>query len=273
LLLGSYRVGNRAAFSDSRSNFHTRVGYRTNVCRRRLASDLARASEGTPAQGALEDHHDRLPGSPRHRSHLCSVSVCYRVVMLKLLLALAISSLAVGQAFPSQTAAPQRSIGSSVVRQHSAEDEIERHLQAIRLSSGLPRLKRVPASDSELELTCTAAQTGQEVHDPELGNLRTYVTSDLANQTEQLKLVALGTSQFPDGGPRRPVYSDKSWPRYSVVVFLDESSTPGHTVYRVGVARRPSAFAEWLSPISGDNPVKNAKEWKGQVVLPCRHAQ
>src|ERR1700722_955250 len=45
LFLGSFRVGNRAAFSDSRSNFHTRVGYRTNVCRRRLASDLARASE------------------------------------------------------------------------------------------------------------------------------------------------------------------------------------------------------------------------------------
>jgi hypothetical protein len=156
LFLSSYGVGNRAAFSDSRSNFHTRVGYRTNVCRRRLASDLARASEGTPAQGALEDHHDRLPGSPRHR---------------------------------------------------------------------------------------------------------------------QLKLVALGTSQFPDGGPRRPVYSDKGWPRYSVVVFLDESSTPGHAVYRVGVARRPSAFAEWLAPISGDNPVKDAKEWKGQVVPACRHAQ
>jgi len=64
LFLGSPWVGNRAAFSDSRSNFHTRVGYRTNVCRRRLASDSARASEGTPAQGALEDHHDLLPGSP-----------------------------------------------------------------------------------------------------------------------------------------------------------------------------------------------------------------
>jgi hypothetical protein len=60
----SYGLGNRVTISDSRSNFHTRVGYRTNVCRRRLASDLARASEGTPAQGALEDHHDRLPGSP-----------------------------------------------------------------------------------------------------------------------------------------------------------------------------------------------------------------
>ena len=38
-------AGNRATFSDSRSNFHTRIGYRKNVCRRRLASDLARASE------------------------------------------------------------------------------------------------------------------------------------------------------------------------------------------------------------------------------------
>jgi len=56
--------GTEQQFSDSRSNFHTRVGYRTNVCRRRLASDLARASEGTPAQGALEDHHDLPPGSP-----------------------------------------------------------------------------------------------------------------------------------------------------------------------------------------------------------------
>ena len=40
-----YWAGNRATFSDSRSNFHTRIGYRKNVCRRRLASDLARASE------------------------------------------------------------------------------------------------------------------------------------------------------------------------------------------------------------------------------------
>jgi hypothetical protein len=51
LFLGSHRVGNRAAFSDSRSNFHTRVGYRTNVCRRRLASDSARASEELRPKG------------------------------------------------------------------------------------------------------------------------------------------------------------------------------------------------------------------------------
>lgn len=193
--------------------------------------------------------------------------------MLKLLLALAISSLAVEPVFLAQTTASPRQDVSSVVRQHAAEDEVERTLQAIRLSSGLYRLKRVPASESELELTCTAAQTGQEVHDPELGNLRTYVTSDLASQPEELMLVALGTSQFHDGGPRRPVYSDKSWPRYSVVVFIDKASTPGHTVYRVGVARRPSAFAEWLVPITGDNPVRDGKEWKVQVVPACRQAQ
>jgi hypothetical protein len=76
LFLDSHRVGNRAAFSDSRSNFHTRVGYRTNVCRRRLASDSARASEGTPAQGVLEDHHDRPAGSPPEMEQLNSS--CHR---------------------------------------------------------------------------------------------------------------------------------------------------------------------------------------------------
>jgi hypothetical protein len=50
-----------------------RVDYRTNLCRRRFASDLARASERIPAQGALEDHHDRLSGSPLHEfEHLPS---------------------------------------------------------------------------------------------------------------------------------------------------------------------------------------------------------
>ncbi|MCU1252133.1 MAG: hypothetical protein JWQ49_5162 [Edaphobacter sp.] len=77
LFFGSCRVGNRAAFSDSRSNFHTRVGYRTNVCRRRFASDSARASEGTPAQGALEDHHDRPPGSPPEKVEQLNSS-CHR---------------------------------------------------------------------------------------------------------------------------------------------------------------------------------------------------
>ena len=59
--------GEPVTFSDSRSNFHTRVGYRMSVCRRRLASDLARASDMHPAQGALEGHRDLLSGSPHHR--------------------------------------------------------------------------------------------------------------------------------------------------------------------------------------------------------------
>jgi hypothetical protein len=67
VLVVFYGLGNRTMFSDSRSNFHTRVGYRMSVCRRRLASDLARALDINPAQGALEDHHDRLSGSPDHR--------------------------------------------------------------------------------------------------------------------------------------------------------------------------------------------------------------
>ncbi|QNI35876.1 hypothetical protein [Edaphobacter albus] len=201
------------------------------------------------------------------------MGVCYRVVMLKLLFALAVSALLVEQTVPAQTMSVQGVSSSSVVRQPASEDAVERNIRAIRSGSGLPRLKRVPPSESELELTCTAAVTGQEVHDPELGNLRTYVTSDLTSQPEQLKLVALGTSQFPDGGPRKPVYSDKSWPRYSIVVFLDKSSTPDHPVYLVGVARRPSALAEWMTPISGDNPVKDGKDWKRQVVSACRKAQ
>ncbi len=60
-------------------NVH-RGRYRTNVCRRRLASDLARASVGTPAQGALEDHHDLPPGSPPEKA-----GVTTQVVMLILI--------------------------------------------------------------------------------------------------------------------------------------------------------------------------------------------
>jgi hypothetical protein len=89
--------------------------------------------------------------------NLCGVSVCYRVVTLKLLLTVAISSLAAEQPLLAQTAAPQEPISTAVVHQRAAEGEVERNLQAIRLSSGLPHLKRVAASESELELTCTAA--------------------------------------------------------------------------------------------------------------------
>ena len=46
-----YELGNRTTLSDSRSNFHTRVGYRMSVFRRRLASDLARASDRVLPKG------------------------------------------------------------------------------------------------------------------------------------------------------------------------------------------------------------------------------
>jgi hypothetical protein len=48
------------------------------VCRRRLASDLARASEISPAQGAHEDHHDQSPGSLPHRLILLSKDLIAR---------------------------------------------------------------------------------------------------------------------------------------------------------------------------------------------------
>ena len=46
-----------------------------SVCRRRLASDLARASDMHPAQGALEDHRDLLSGSLHHRLKLLSLEI------------------------------------------------------------------------------------------------------------------------------------------------------------------------------------------------------
>lgn len=190
--------------------------------------------------------------------------------MFQLLVVLALFRMVAEQPYSTPPSAPPLLAGAQVLRQHVAENEVAKNLQSIRLSAGLPRLQRVPASDSELKLTCSAAYTDQNVYDPELNNLETYVTSNLMSQTEQLKLVALGTSQFPDGGPRRPVYSDKNWPRYSVVVFIDQSSKPGHTLYRVGVARRPSRFVEWIDPIAGDNPIQDRIDWKKQVVPACR---
>jgi hypothetical protein len=45
-VLSSYGLENRATISDSRSNFHTRVGYRTNVCRSQVCLGLS-AGVGT----------------------------------------------------------------------------------------------------------------------------------------------------------------------------------------------------------------------------------
>ena len=60
------KVGSRVTVGDSRSYFHTRVGYRTNVCRRRLASDFGRASDTVffRPHRVLEDYHDRVCPAP-----------------------------------------------------------------------------------------------------------------------------------------------------------------------------------------------------------------
>jgi hypothetical protein len=48
---------------EKTDSHHRDHRYRMNVCRRRLALDLARVLDGAPAQETLEDHHDRPPGS------------------------------------------------------------------------------------------------------------------------------------------------------------------------------------------------------------------
>jgi hypothetical protein len=157
----------------------------------------------------------------------------------------------------------------TLASQRRAEDQIAKRVDGARRSANLPPLKRVKASVSEVELVCTAALTGNEVHDPLLGNLHTYVTADLTADTEYIKLVALGTSGTPDGSPRWHVYSDKAWPRFSVVVLLDSTSKPELPMYRVGIARRPSGFSEAVAPMTGDNPAKDGKDWKKQVAPAC----
>lgn len=153
--------------------------------------------------------------------------------------------------------------------QRRAEDQVAAQLERIRSSAKLPKLKRVKPSVVDLQLVCTAARTGKKMHDPRLGGLETYVTRDLSAETEPLRLVALGTSQPAEGGPRYPVYSDKTWNRYSITVQLDRSSKPDEPVYTVGVIRRPSAFEEWIAPITYDNPIHDPKGWKEQVDPAC----
>jgi len=139
----------------------------------------------------------------------------------------------------------------------------------MRTTAKLPELRRVTASAVEVQLVCTAARTGKEVFDPRFGGLETYVTVDLAAETEPLRTVALGTPWRADGGPRYSLYF-KDWPRYSVVVQLDRDSKPDHPIYVVGVARRPSAVAEFFAPITYDNPIEDSRDWKKQVGPACR---
>jgi hypothetical protein len=165
----------------------------------------------------------------------------------------------------AQSAPPVWTIAS----QQQAEAQITKSIDETRRVAGLAPLKRIKASESEVELVCTAALTGNEVHNPLLGNLHTYVTDDLNSNNEYKTLVALGTSGAPNGGTRWRVYSDKNWPRFSVLVLLDSTSKAGHPIYRVGLARRPSAFTELIASLTGDNPVKDGSDWKKQVAPPC----
>lgn len=159
-----------------------------------------------------------------------------------------------------------------------AEDTVANKIDAIRVSAKLPPLKRVKPSVEELELICTAALTERKVGDPIFADLQTYVTNDLTAETEPLKVVALGSEacrgkppSCSEGNPRRLFYSDRKWPRYSVIVERNPSSTPENPVYTVGVARRPSALQEFFAPLEFDVPFKGMNKWKKEVAPECRN--
>lgn len=158
----------------------------------------------------------------------------------------------------------------TLASQRAAEDQVAMKLDSMRASAKLPKLKRVNPSVVDLQLVCTSALTGKEVRDPRFGGLNTYVTRDLSAETEALKIVALGKSQPASGGTRYGVYSDKGWPRYSIVVLLDRTSTPTTRAYRVALARRMSLMAEFTVPVTYDHPIADANDWKEQVDPACR---
>ena len=158
----------------------------------------------------------------------------------------------------------------SAASRRRAEDTVAARIESMRSAAGLSKLRRVRPSEADLQLVCTAAKTGKGVHDPAYGGLYTYVTGDLSAETERLRLVALGTSQGDKAGSRYEVYSDRNWPRYSVIVDLDRNSTPERPLYTVGVARRRSGLMEFWGPLSFDHPRKDANDWKEQVDPGCR---
>jgi len=139
----------------------------------------------------------------------------------------------------------------------AAEVAVAKKIDEIRASAKLPALKRVTPSTMDVQLVCTAALTGAEVHDPLYAGLRTYVTNDLSAETEALNKVILGLP-------------DKYYPRYSVIVVQNANSTPENPSYTVGVARRPTAVIEFFGPLLGDNPFKDMNVWKKQVAPECR---
>jgi hypothetical protein len=165
-----------------------------------------------------------------------------------------------GQAVTASKVTPQRVPG--------VETQIIKKVESIRHAAGLLPLKYVPASKVEVQLTCTAALSGKEVYDPRWSGFETYTSDDLSAEAKALKLTALGITTYSDNDSRQ-IYSDKSWPRYSVVVFEDLNSKPGKIIYRIGISRRFSSLDEFLAPITYDNPVKDSNDWKQQVIPAC----
>lgn len=121
----------------------------------------------------------------------------------------------------------------------------------------------------EMQLVCTAALTERGVNEPMYGALETYRTPDLTSDPEELKVIALGTSKGQTGSRYR-VYSDKQWPRYSVVVYRSPHSTAQEPEYVVGVARHQSPLMESLGPVTFDHPIRDSHHWVKEVAPACR---
>jgi hypothetical protein len=186
---------------------------------------------------------------------------------LPLIGALIISGIVLSSA--AQIPAPVTSQWSAESRRQ-AENLVAAKLESMRAAAKLSKLHRVRPSVAEVQLVCTAARTGNQAYDPAFGGLETYVTGDLSAEAEELKVIAFGTSRNTEGESRSRVYSDKDWSHFSVIVELNGRSTPDSPLYTVGIARRQSAWMEFLGSLTFDHPIKDKIDWKNQVDPACR---
>jgi hypothetical protein len=153
---------------------------------------------------------------------------------------------------------------------NKGETRVAQMIEGMRGQSGLPPLKRRPPSKEEVQLVCTAAATGKSVREPRSGTLRIYFAHDMSEQPEGLKVVALGSSLDPRNNTRYPVYADKDWSRFSVVVFAVLSGRDNARMYAIGVARHTSALKEAFAPMTFDHPVSDSEDWKKQIATECQ---
>jgi hypothetical protein len=149
----------------------------------------------------------------------------------------------------------------------TAQDRVAQLIDAMRQEDGLHRLKRRRPSREEVQLVCTAAVAGVSVHEPKFGALEVYLTDDLSERTEPLKLVAFGTTYNPQSGTRYPVYSERDWRSYDVVVY-SRVAGDGTEHFTVGVSRhsRANDLFGWMT---FDRPVSNSLDWKRQIAPEC----